>query len=155
MATDHPRAIALCLFLHGDRILVSQVMENDVVLGYRPIGGGIEWCEHSRDAVAREIREELGVEVANLRLVTVLENIFTYRGTRGHEIVFVFDGESVDRTLYDREPFTYMDCDDPTHALWKRLSDFGEEARLYPDGLLPILISLVKDRERTLETQTP
>src|SRR5436190_14068435 len=98
MATQRPRVIALCLFQREDRILVTEVVENGIVTGYRPLGGGVEWGERSIDAVAREIREELRVDVAGLRLVTVLENLFTYNGKQGHEIVFVYDGESTDPT---------------------------------------------------------
>ena len=131
--------IAICLFTHADRILVTEVLDGDRVVGYRPLGGAVEWSERTSDAVTREIREELGIELLQPRLVTVIENLFTYRGEPGHEIVFVYDGEPSDRTLYDREPFTYMDCDVPARAMWMRLRDLGPSASLFPKGLLEIL----------------
>jgi len=138
--TQRPRVIALCLFRRDDRILVTEVLDGTIVKGYRPLGGGVEFGERTIDAVAREIREELGVEVTGLRLVTVLENIFTHEGKQGHEIVFVYDGESADPTLYDREPFSYMDVDVPARALWKRIGDFSDDAPLFPTGLLEQLL---------------
>ena len=93
------------------------------------------------DAVVREVREELGLELLRPRLVTVLENLFTYRGEQGHEIVFVYDGEASDPALYEREPFTYSDCDVPAQAQWMRVSDFGAAAPLLPEGLLAALAS--------------
>ena len=53
------RPIALCLFRHGSKVLVSD--EVDPVSGerfHRPLGGGIEYGESSEEAVIREIREE-------------------------------------------------------------------------------------------------
>ena len=45
---------------------------------YRPIGGRIEFGERGAETVAREIREEINAEVANLVYLGALENIFTY-----------------------------------------------------------------------------
>src|SRR5918912_932638 len=97
------RPIVICLFRQGDRILVSEAYDSaEGVYFCRPLGGGIEFGEHSRDALLREIREEPGAEVEKLELVGVLENIFMYEGARGHEIVFVYDGEFKDRRVYER-----------------------------------------------------
>jgi len=79
MDTTRIRPIAVCLFRHENRILVSEgfdTVKQDYY--YRPLGGGIEYGEPSREAVAREIREELGAEIENIRLLDVLENIFVY-----------------------------------------------------------------------------
>ena len=81
MDTTRIRPIAICLFRHNNRILVSEGFDSirqDYY--YRPLGGSIEYGETSREAVAREIREELGAEIENIRLLGVVENIFVYRG---------------------------------------------------------------------------
>jgi ADP-ribose pyrophosphatase YjhB (NUDIX family) len=135
-----PRVIAICLFRRDDRILVTEVPDEDRVRGYRPLGGGVEWGERTHEAVTREIREELGVELLAPRLITVLENLFTHRGESGHEIVFVYDGTASDPALYDREPFVYLENDAPARARWMRLAEFGPSAPLYPDGLLDVLM---------------
>ncbi len=107
--------------------------------GYRPLGGGVEWGERTVEALVREIREELRVELLAPRLVTVLENLFTYCGVEGHEIVFVYDGVAGDPSLYDRDPFVYLDNEVPARARWMRLADFGPSAPRYPEGLLDVL----------------
>ena len=42
----------------------------------RPLGGGIDFGETSQDAIVREIREELGAELTDARLLGIVENIF-------------------------------------------------------------------------------
>lgn len=140
----HPRIrpIAICLFRHGDRILVGEDRDpaKDETF-YRPLGGGIEFGESSRDAVEREISEEMGLEVDNLRYLFAIENIFTFNGAPGHEIVMVYDGEFADSSVYDKPELECCESNNLSfRAVWKRLDEFGEgKPPLYPSGLLEML----------------
>ena len=69
-------------------------------LYYRPLGGTIEFGERGEEAVRREFREEIAADLADVRYLGMLENIFTYDGRRGHEIVLVYDGLLTDASLY-------------------------------------------------------
>jgi NTP pyrophosphatase (non-canonical NTP hydrolase)/8-oxo-dGTP pyrophosphatase MutT (NUDIX family) len=133
------RPIAVCVFRDGDRILVGE--GHDPVKDewfYRPLGGSIELGEHGVQTIAREMREELGAEVAGLRFLGTLENVFTYAGQPGHEIVLVYDGAFVDRSLYRQERLQIGD--DDQRAVWKTLAELrGPGARTYPTGLLELL----------------
>jgi 8-oxo-dGTP pyrophosphatase MutT (NUDIX family) len=143
MKAGKVRPLAICVFRRGDCILAAEGY--DSVKGetfYRPLGGRIEFGEYSHDTVAREVREEIGAAVKNLRYLGTLENVFTYNGQPGHEIVLVYDGELVDEALYGREIVRGHDDDavDIT-AVWKPLSFFERgEAPLYPTGLLELLL---------------
>lgn len=53
-------------------------------------GGRVEWGESTRDAVAREIAEELCVTGDVGELAIVLENFFTYGGHRWHELAHYY-----------------------------------------------------------------
>lgn len=134
------RLLAVCVFREGDRILVGE--GHDPIKGetfYRPLGGGIEFGETSADALAREIREELDAEVADLRYLGTLENVFTYAGQPGHELLLVYDGRFADPTMYQHEPIAVRD-DAGSLAYWKSLDFFARgEAPLYPLGLLELL----------------
>jgi len=86
------RPVAVAILRRDDRILVFRVPDPvKHVIGYRPAGGTIEFGEAGADTVVREIREELGVEVIEPRYLGTLENIFTYLGKTGHELVRVYE----------------------------------------------------------------
>jgi ADP-ribose pyrophosphatase YjhB (NUDIX family) len=108
---------------------------------YRPLGGGVEWRELSRDAVARELREELGTDLEDLRLLGVLENVFTYDGRDLHEIAFVYEGRLCDRRLYERDVMLAVEAGgDPINVMWVPIERFGPGgALLYPEGLLELV----------------
>jgi ADP-ribose pyrophosphatase YjhB (NUDIX family) len=151
MAWDRIRPIALALIRRDDEILVGRHETGEDVF-YRPLGGGIEVGEYAQDAVAREIREELGLEIEPIRRRAVLENVFTYRGEQAHEIVFVVESAFVDDAAYRRESFVAEegsagDSDErraETQAVqpatWVAVDHFtGDAAPLYPAGLLDVL----------------
>lgn len=137
------RPIVICLFRRGERILVSDAF--DSVKGdyfCRPLGGAIEFGEQSRDAMLREIREETGAEVENLKLLGVLENVFTYEGELGHELVFVYDAEFADKSLYERgEVQAYeSEIDKRFVASWRSLEEIERSGvRLVPEPLAAML----------------
>lgn len=58
---------------------------------YRLIGGHVEMGEYTRDALAREIDEELGLTLDIGELIGWNENIFTYNGVVGHEVIALFN----------------------------------------------------------------
>ena len=145
------RPLALCVFRRGDKVFVSR--GHDKSRGetfYRPIGGKIEFGETARDAVAREVMEELGKAVTGIRYIGALENIFVYEGKPGHEIVMVFDGRFVDESLHCDDVVLIGEDDGDVlyEATWRALDSFrGDDAPpLYPVGLLELIDS---------DTQTP
>jgi 8-oxo-dGTP pyrophosphatase MutT (NUDIX family) len=73
---------------HGRHVLLHQAEGDDAWL--LP-GGHTEAGEPAREALAREWREELGLEVSVGRLLWVVENFFPYAGGHRHEIGFYFD----------------------------------------------------------------
>jgi len=142
MSKGFVRPIAVCIFRNGNRILVGEgrdcVKEETF---YRPLGGTIEFGEHSREAIVREIREELGAEIAQVRFLGALENIFTYEGNLGHEIVLVYEADFADESMYEKPVVNGVEEGNWFFpAVWKSLSDFEDgSALLYPDGLLELL----------------
>lgn len=144
MTTSSIRSIALCILRRGQDILVQEGYDANLEKTfYRPPGGGIEFGEYSWDAVRREMKEELSVEINNLAFMGTLESIFQYEGSPGHEMVFLFEAETNDAMLMQLDSVVGVESDGTSFkAKWLPLSAFrkGRET-LYPDGLLDMLSS--------------
>jgi 8-oxo-dGTP pyrophosphatase MutT (NUDIX family) len=140
------RPLAICVFRHQDRILVSQGYDSvkDEYF-YRPLGGGIEFGESSVETLCRELMEEINAEVDrdSLKYLGTAENIFHFNGKKFHEIILIYDGALKDKKLYDlKEIKGQEDHGEVVHAIWKPIADFGTgKSILYPTGLIEMLIT--------------
>ncbi|MBN3467637.1 NUDIX hydrolase [Pseudomonas savastanoi pv. phaseolicola] len=141
MSEPRIRALVLCVFHHQGKILVNEF--HDVVAKqtlFRPLGGGIEFGERSINAVVREVYEELGFSISNVRLIGTLESIFTYAGKPGHEIVQVYDARFDDAEIYKKPWLAGLESDGATFkAAWHSASSFTSESALVPEGLFDLL----------------
>jgi 8-oxo-dGTP pyrophosphatase MutT (NUDIX family) len=143
MKKNKIRPLAICVFRNNDRILVAEGYDPlKKQTFYRPLGGGIEFGEYSEQTIRRELMEEIGAEVRELKYLGTLENVFVFNGRPGHEIVQVYDGALTDSGLYEQAVIegNEADVDESFKAVWKSLDEFGEEKSiLYPTGLLALL----------------
>lgn len=137
------RPIAICVFRHGDRIFVSEGCDDSKQQTfYRPLGGQIEFGEYGHQTVVRELAEEISQAVKDVRYLGTIENVFTYNGQPGHDIVLIYDGAFVDAAMYTRDGIQGTDDGDILFtAYWKSLDVFRAENAppLYPTGLLDLL----------------
>ena len=137
------RPLAICVFRHGGRILVAEAYDPvKQETFYRPLGGGIEFGEFSEQTIHRELLEEIGADVCELKYLGTLENIFVFNGIAGHEIVQDYDGTLKDAGLYEQTVILgrEVDIDETFRAVWKHVDEFGPgNSILYPTGLLDLL----------------
>jgi 8-oxo-dGTP pyrophosphatase MutT (NUDIX family) len=141
MSLQRIRPLAICIFHHQGKILVNEFYDDaKQQTFFRPIGGGIEFGERSRDAVIREVQEELGLSISNLRLIGTLESIFTYAGKPGHEIVQVYDATFDDPGTYEKPWLDGEETDGSSFkASWHSASSFTTHSPLVPEGLPELL----------------
>jgi 8-oxo-dGTP pyrophosphatase MutT (NUDIX family) len=138
---EYIRPVALCVFSNADRILVgADYNASRQVAFYRPLGGTIEFGEHSADAIVREIREELDAEITGVQFLGALENIFYEQGL-GHEIDLIYDAQFVERASYEAAELQGIEDEDCAFsAVWKSLDFFVPGAPfLFPEGLKELL----------------
>ena len=140
--SGHIRPIVLALIWRGQELLVFEGYDPaDGGVFYRPLGGGIRFGERSDEALRRELREELHVELVDVRYLRTLENLFVHNGAPGHEIVQLYEATLADPSFYERERFeVHEDGGLVLTARWMALSEFlGDGPPLVPEGLLPLL----------------
>jgi ADP-ribose pyrophosphatase YjhB (NUDIX family) len=136
------RPTVRCVLRRGEQILVAEAIEP--VQGepyYFPLGGGIEFGEGAADAVRREVMEELGAALADVCLLRVIEDIYTYENETFHEITFVFEARLADAALYQDDELRWTESDGTEWlARWLSLDHFAPGGpQLYPTGLYELL----------------
>lgn len=137
------RLVALGAVFRDDELLVYE--SEDPETGepfYRLLGGGVEFGEHSREALVREFEEELGVTFAEPEFVGTFERVFTFAGETGHEVWRVYEGRIVEDWPYERDSFTFYEpeLDLEILARWmpaERLRDDG--TTFYSEAVLDAL----------------
>lgn len=141
MAPTRIRVISIAIVRRRDDILVFEGFDGvkrDYY--YRPLGGGVEPGELAADALVREMREELGTGVDNVRQLAIFENLFECNGKGGHEIVFVFSCDLADRSIYDRDVIETFEHDGaPMRVVWRNVKSFDATHRLVPESIIRLL----------------
>lgn len=139
---QHIRAKSVCIFRQEDKILLTEGYDPTKDEHYLiPVGGGIDFGETSAEAARREVMEEIGAEIHSLQLLGVLENIFIFNGTPGHEIVFVYEAGLVDKNLYLRTEIQGIESNGAAlKANWFNLTEIKDGIlKVYPSGIHTIL----------------
>ena len=122
---NHIRVLALGLIRDGDRTFISEGYDPvKQQTFYRAMGGGVDFGETSYDALQREFQEEIQAELTNIKYLGCLENLFTFNGKQGHEILQVYQCDFVDPKFYQLEELVFAEGERKKKALWVDISRF-------------------------------
>jgi 8-oxo-dGTP pyrophosphatase MutT (NUDIX family) len=129
---------ASCVFHAEGKFLFSVAADSMRGEFLIPVGGAVEPGESPEDAVAREVWEEIGVEVEAPKLIGVLEDTFDYEGGVVNGIVFCYLAEAESIRSF---PDAAREEDGGEVALeWMSLERLGKERRpVFPAVLLEVL----------------
>lgn len=116
---------AAALILDGDRVLLHQIEGDD--FWFVP-GGRVDAGELAAVTVEREMQEELAEVVTCEKLLWTVENFFTYRGQKHHELglYFLTHLKPESRLLTTAGPYTGMEGKLKLHFDWFRLADLHQ-----------------------------
>ncbi len=133
------RGLSLVIIKNKGRILVSPGYDKSTKESfYRLPGGGIEFGETSLEALRREIKEELDAEIINCKLLSTIENIFTYESNPYHEFCFIYIAEFKDSSLNEKDEFKILDSHDEGKVIWLDINE-AEDKNIYPAGVKDLL----------------
>jgi ADP-ribose pyrophosphatase YjhB (NUDIX family) len=120
---------------------------------FRPLGGGIDFGESGEEAVRREFREELEVELGAIRYLGFLENLFEMGGEPYHELCLIFvaepEGWSIDRFDGYVVPGSVGPAVSET-AVVRALDEIDATFPLYPEGVLELVASMKSSPEPSI-----
>lgn len=129
------RVLALGLIRDGERIFVSEGYDPvKQEIFYRALGGGVDLGETSQAALKREFQEEIQADLINIRYLGCIENIFTFNGRQGHEIIQLYQCDFADTKFYQLESLIFSESEHHKHkALWLDIARFkSAELKLVP-----------------------
>ena len=133
------RPIVLGIAKKNNKILVSEgydKIKNETF--YRCIGGGIEFLENSKEALKREFKEELNIDISVGEFVGISENIFTYNGKKAHELILFYNVEINDSNY--KEKYHIIDDNCETDATWIDIQKFvNGELKIYQEEIFKYL----------------
>jgi 8-oxo-dGTP pyrophosphatase MutT (NUDIX family) len=122
---DQIRVLALGLIRDGERLFVSEGYDpRRQQTFYRAMGGGVEFGETSREALEREFQEEIGAALANICYLGCLENLFTFNGQPGHELIQLYACDFADPAFYRRDRWIFNEGKRQKTALWVETERF-------------------------------
>jgi len=130
------RLLALGLIRDGNRIFVSEGYDPvKQETFYRALGGGVDFGETSHAALQREFQEEIQADLTNIRYLGCIENLFTFNGRQGHEIIQLYQCDFADPKFYQLESLIFSESETHKHkALWIDIARFKSgDFRLVPD----------------------
>lgn len=137
----HIRPMVLTLVQRNHEILVFRGQH--LVNGqphYRPLGGGLDFGEYSKDAVAREMMEEINIPLKNIEFLEVIESLFTsFEGIPRHHVIFLYRAEFANEADYKTEKFEIIEeyFTERVFAEWMPIEPFKSGAiTLHPKPML-------------------
>ncbi|WP_439637792.1 NUDIX hydrolase [Gloeomargarita lithophora] len=134
--SERIRVLALGLIQRDKRVFLSEGYDPARQLTfYRALGGGVDFGEPSAVALEREFQEELQAELQDIEYLGCLENIFTFNGHSGHEVIQLYRCGFVDPKFYEREILTFQEGERQKIARWVEVEPLlNGELTLYPEG---------------------
>jgi len=135
------RVLALGLIKKGDRVFISQGYDPvKQKTFYRAMGGGVDFGETSLEALEREFQEEIQAKLTNISYLGCLENLFTFNGKQGHELLQVYQCDFADAKFYELESLVFAEGKRQKTALWVDIALFKSgELLLVPEPFLALL----------------
>jgi len=124
-----------------DKILLFHVNDKDF---YMLIGGKIKELETSKEAILREIKEEIGYDNIDLEFASISEEFVNAKGYDNHQINIIYKGIYNDEIKEDK--FTGLEGD-WCHYEWIDIKDI-ETYEIYPK----IVKDLVKNPDKKYHT---
>ena len=133
------RPIVLGIVRNDKKLLVSKGYDIQKKQEfYRCLGGGIEFLEKSKEALKREFKEELNIDIKVGEFLGISENIFKYKGKDAHELILFYNAYIDDKDY--QEKYNLIDDDSETEAMWIDIDRFkNKELILYPEQIFKYL----------------
>lgn len=131
------RPAVYAAIIHDEKVLMIQIRSNNKL--WLP-GGGVDICESMEDALRREVREEVGIEIKIERFVDFWEKLLYYdpEDAAFHALSFIYKCKPLTFDLLANENIDDAEAYNPE---WISLKDIrmGKFDKVIDEKLLEVL----------------
>ncbi|MBN1539578.1 MAG: (deoxy)nucleoside triphosphate pyrophosphohydrolase [Candidatus Thermoplasmatota archaeon] len=133
---ERPLLVTAALILRGDRILTAQRLSDS---RFEPDkwefpGGKVDFGEHPKRSLERELQEELGIDVEVGQLYELASHVYDQNGMRRHVVILFYLCR-----ISSGEPAP-LDCQDLRWVSREELTNY-----IYVEGDHPIAMKIKND----------
>ena len=118
------------IWIKNNHVLLHKIVGDDF---WALPGGRVKIMEESQNAVQREMKEELDVQVKVERLLWTVENFFTYNSKNFHELGFYYLISSAEQYEIQAQEFFGIEGEKFIYK-WMPLNEL-EAVTMYPEFL--------------------
>ena len=129
MEKPHKRLAARGVIVNDDGLIA--ILNKQKKNEYKRVGGGIDEGESPEEAFKREVSEEAGAKIDNIRLIGTIEERKSHDNFCQTSYVFVADAVSVEEPNY-----TQKEIDEGSRTLWMSVDDAMAAIRDCEDKLV-------------------
>jgi RpiB/LacA/LacB family sugar-phosphate isomerase len=143
---DGVNLIARAIIIHQEHILLTTVTENNKDFAsdlYFLPGGHVEYKESAIDALKRELKEEMDVNVSSMEFAGALECTWDRKGKVYHELDLIYKVQLPDLDLQNPP----KPVDHAFHQfVWRPLSEL-KNYKILPHHLIPLILESIQKEE--------
>lgn len=132
---EEKELIVRALVIRDRKILVCQTVGRDYF--FLP-GGHVEFNETMRDALRRELYEEMGAILKDAEFIGGIENLFEQEGVQKHEVSFIFNVDIDLKHIVSKESHVEF--------FWFPMDKFVD-AVIAPPALKDVVLKWITERE--------
>jgi 8-oxo-dGTP diphosphatase len=133
--SENIEIIARGIIIHKDRILLCKVKTKG---NWFFPGGHVEGGETVQEALGRELKEEIGIEMTMASFIGLNENKFIFKGGNHQEVNIIFEVEI--------NNYEVKCCEDHLEFHWFDLADL-ENLLVLPDGMKKAILKWIEDKK--------
>lgn len=101
--------------------------------------------ERTKDTIKREIKEEIGLNLIDVKMLSVSENFFTFKDEDIHQYIFTYSGKLVDNRYENKEEFESIEKDKNVIYRWINIENI-DDYRIRPDNVKELIKGYIDNK---------
>ncbi len=117
----------------------GKVLLNDCEgIHYALPGGRIQVTEDSKEALKREVKEEMNEDLTNISFRGIFENFFTADGTKYHEYMWMYQADFMDDKMFQSDSIITTEGSKVNHFEWISIEEL-DKIDFRPKAAIPYI----------------